>query len=157
VSDLVPKEPVPKGPNEWLANFSKFLDSFDEKTEQRYAILTRQKEVKPIADLHEWARWKEAYRDEWILRQEFLDGEEVEREDRGDAKPRKTWVSTVFLGLNHSFDDGKPLWFETMIFNGPLDGYQTRAETYKEALLQHEEALRKARAAEMSVFDSEEA
>lgn len=32
-----------------------------------------------------------------------------------------TRVSTVFLGLNHAYDDGPPQVFETVIFGGPLD------------------------------------
>jgi hypothetical protein len=28
----------------------------------------------------------------------------------------KALVSTVFLGINHSFGESKPLWFETMVF-----------------------------------------
>jgi len=30
-------------------------------------------------------------------------------------------VSTVFLGLDHQFGEGKPLLFETMVFGGKLD------------------------------------
>lgn len=38
-------------------------------------------------------------------------------------------VSTVFLGLDHSFGSGGPpvLW-ETMVFGGPLDGEQERED-----------------------------
>jgi hypothetical protein len=32
-------------------------------------------------------------------------------------------VSTVFLGLDHSWNVGPPVLFETMIFGGELDGY----------------------------------
>ena len=32
-------------------------------------------------------------------------------------------VSTVWLGLDHRFDEGPPLIFETMIFGGPHDQY----------------------------------
>jgi hypothetical protein len=35
-------------------------------------------------------------------------------------------VSTVFLGLNHTFNGGRPVLFETMIFGGPLDGEMER-------------------------------
>ena len=28
----------------------------------------------------------------------------------------KYWISTVWLGLGHNFDDGVPLIFETMVF-----------------------------------------
>lgn len=42
-------------------------------------------------------------------------------------------VSTVFLVLNHAFGDGPPLWFETMVFGGPEDGYCDRYSTWNEA------------------------
>ena len=31
--------------------------------------------------------------------------------------PDGTWISTVWLGLNHQFGDGPPLIFETMAFS----------------------------------------
>ena len=51
-------------------------------------------------------------------------------------------VSTVFLGLDHSFMGGRPVLFETMIFGGPLDGYQKRYYTWAEAEQGHEEAVK---------------
>lgn len=52
-----------------------------------------------------------------------------------------TRISTVFLGLDHSFGNGPPLLFETMIF-GPEDSdYQTRCSTWAEAERQHAEAV----------------
>lgn len=45
-------------------------------------------------------------------------------------------VSTVFLGVDHSFtDDGPPILFETMCFGGPdwLDEFQRRYATWDEA------------------------
>lgn len=51
-------------------------------------------------------------------------------------------VSTVFLGLNHSFFFGTPpLIFETMIFGGQYRGYTTRCSTWLEALGQHKAAV----------------
>lgn len=50
------------------------------------------------------------------------------------------FVSTVFLGLNHGFGE-TDLWFETMIFGGPHDGYQERYETLDEAKAGHADAL----------------
>lgn len=52
----------------------------------------------------------------------------VARETHGDAD-----VSTVFLGLDHQFDDGPPLLFETMIFGGKHDDYCERYATIEEA------------------------
>lgn len=43
-------------------------------------------------------------------------------------------VSTVFLGLDHSFDQGgEPIVFETMIF-GSEHEYAERYKTYEEAM-----------------------
>ncbi len=49
-------------------------------------------------------------------------------------------VSTVFLGMDHSFGGGLPVLFETMIFGGKHDGYQERYHTWKEAEAGHEAA-----------------
>jgi hypothetical protein len=50
-------------------------------------------------------------------------------------------VSTVWLGLNHGFTGGPPLIFETMIFNGPLDGECNRYTTELEAIEGHADTL----------------
>lgn len=50
-------------------------------------------------------------------------------------------VSTVWLGLNHAFDSGPPLIFETMIFGGPMDEYMDRYSTEEEAKAGHEFAV----------------
>ena len=54
-------------------------------------------------------------------------------------------ISTVFLGLDHSFGRGPPLLFETMIFGGAHDGYQERCSTWEQAEAMHAEAVAKAR------------
>ena len=51
-------------------------------------------------------------------------------------------VSTVFLGLDHSFGHGKPLLFETMIFGGKHDEYQERYESWEEAEEGHKKAVK---------------
>jgi hypothetical protein len=50
-------------------------------------------------------------------------------------------ISTVFIGIDHQFGNGPPLIFETMIFGGPHDQYQTRSSTWDEAEAQHAEAI----------------
>jgi len=53
----------------------------------------------------------------------------------------KRRVSTVFLGIDHSFlDEGFPVLFETMIFGGRHNGYQSRSTTWSKALRDHEDA-----------------
>lgn len=46
-------------------------------------------------------------------------------------------ISTVFLMIDHSFNGGPPVLFETMVFGGPLDGEQERYHTYDEAEAGH--------------------
>ena len=46
-------------------------------------------------------------------------------------------VSTVFLVLDHSFDEGVPVLFETMVFGGVLDMEQDRYCTWDEAVAGH--------------------
>jgi hypothetical protein len=57
--------------------------------------------------------------------------------------PGNVRVSTVFLGLDHSwnFGNASPILFETMIFGGEHDGYQDRYHTYNEALAGHKKAI----------------
>jgi hypothetical protein len=50
-------------------------------------------------------------------------------------------ISTVFLGLDHSFGGKKPLIYETMIFGGKHDQYQERYYTKEEALEGHKKAV----------------
>lgn len=54
---------------------------------------------------------------------------------------KEVYVSTVFLGLDHSYIGGAPVLFETMIFGGDLDEYQWRYSTWDEALKGHQEAI----------------
>ena len=84
----------------------------------------------------------------------ILDGHEVKecdlmtwakwfgKADRGDRKVARetigdSEISTVFLGLDHSFGGGSPLLFETMVFGGKLDGEMDRYSTWNEAVLGH--------------------
>jgi len=56
-------------------------------------------------------------------------------------------VSTVWLGINHQFQSGPPLIFETMVFGpGPeIDGCFGRWSTELEALIGHEEIVQQVR------------
>ena len=47
-------------------------------------------------------------------------------------------VSTAFLGLDHNLGSkGPPLLFETMIFGGEHDQFQTRCSTWEQAETEH--------------------
>src|SRR5262245_48085717 len=73
-----------------------------------------------VEDIFEWGRWMEIA-DRRVARQ-IING--------GD-------ISTVFLGLDHSFGQGPPMLFETMIFGGEYDQEIERYSTWKEAEAGH--------------------
>ena len=85
-------------------------------------ILNANGDPEPCGSLLEWARWFETSAD---VRRVALD-------NIGGVK-----VSTVFLGLDHSFDGAGPVLFETLVFGGPLDGEQERYATRDEAVTGH--------------------
>ena len=74
-----------------------------------------------VGDLFEWARW-------------------YETADRQVALTRisdDVVVSTVFRGLGHSFGDGPPLLFETLVFTDGEGGEMRRYATWEEAEAGH--------------------
>lgn len=74
-------------------------------------------------DLITWARW--------------LNDGDRRRVDLTELGTRGQ-VSTVFLGLDHNFDaDSAPVLWESMIFGGPLDQYQTRYDSLESARVGH--------------------
>jgi len=84
-----------------------------------YYILDGHKTVK--VDLMTWAKWFEKSEDRHVAREKI-----------GDAE-----ISTVFLGIDHSFGQGPPMLFETMVFGGALDQEQDRCTTWEEAEAMH--------------------
>ena len=56
-------------------------------------------------------------------------------------------VSTVFLGLDHSFGMGPPILFETMVFGGPFDQERDRYVTWDEAEAGHAAMVKRVKAA----------
>lgn len=71
-----------------------------------------------------------------------------EKADRHVAKDTfgDVFVSTVFLGINHSFGNGPPMLFETMVFGGPLDQEQERCSTWDEAKKMHSAMVERVKA-----------
>ena len=62
----------------------------------------------------------------------------VEQTEIGNIK-----ISTVFLGIDHSYIGGEPILFETMIFGGKHDQYQQRYRFHNEAVKGHKHACNK--------------
>lgn len=86
---------------------------------------------KRVDDVVEWAKQFEAC-DNRVIEQTKFDNDVM--------------VSTVFLGLDHSYSfsdsNPKPILFETMIFGGDEDGYQERYATWDEAVEGHKAACK---------------
>jgi len=83
----------------------------------------------PISDTLAWAKKYE---------------DEEEKRVAEDTLPDGKWVSTVWLGLDHSFGEGPPLIFETMVF--PKHGdfgelYCARYSTEEEAATGHKKVV----------------
>ena len=74
-----------------------------------------------------------------MKRAEWLERSGQERVVARTELPGGVVVSTVFLALDHAFGLGEPQLYETMIFEGPLDGtqdrYATRAAAEKHAII----------------------
>ena len=58
--------------------------------------------------------------------------------------PDDVTVSTVFLGIDHSYGDGPPVLWETMIFGGEFDQETMRYTSHEDALEGHKKMVRKA-------------
>lgn len=97
-----------------------------------YYIL-KDKEAIPVDDVMEWAT---SY-------------EDTDNRKIGEDRIRGKYISTVFLGLDHSFGDGPPLLFETMVFPDEQDNWREeegyRYSTYEEAEAGHKEVVNRIR------------
>ena len=111
----------------------------------RYYTLVNHQPV-AIEKPSEWVN--EMARRMWMAkRSSDIDPWRVAETNIGDVR-----ISTVFLGLDHSFSgDGPPVLFETMIFGGRLDEFQDRCCTWDEAEAMHAEAVRQVRGGHLKV------
>jgi hypothetical protein len=75
-------------------------------------------------DLFTWAKWFETA-DRVVSKTNF-----------GDIQ-----ISTVFLGLDHQFDEGRPILYESMVFGGKLNERCIRYSTREEAITGHNELV----------------
>jgi hypothetical protein len=81
--------------------------------------------TKPVLepDLMKWAKWFE-----------------TANRRVAQSQINNVRISTVFLGLDHSWNGPPPLLFETMVFGGKHDELQKRCSTWEEAEKQHNAA-----------------
>jgi len=87
-------------------------------------ILNANGDAEPCGSLYEWAAWFETA------------NRTLAKDQVGEAL-----VSTVFLGLDHSFGGQVPVLWETMIFGGPHDQHQDRYSSREAALAGHASAV----------------
>jgi hypothetical protein len=105
-----------------------------------YYILDETGEPQPVHDVLVWAEWIEGQPDRVVLQTRVHRG----RADEAPLSRRRggTWISTVFLGIDHNFafhddDDAAPVLWETLIFGGPFDGEMARYASKIDALEGH--------------------
>jgi hypothetical protein len=103
-------------------------------------ILDEHGEPQRCDDLEAWGAWFErSSRD----RSRIVAADKDEGPDGGTIT-----VSTVFLGLDHNFNEqGPPVLWESMIFGGVLDQEQRRYTSREAALAGHQELCRQVREA----------
>jgi hypothetical protein len=94
-------------------------------------ILDERGRPKEVRDVVMWGKWFET-----------ADRRVAADMDEGEGALR-VCVSTVFLGLNHNFDeDGPPILWETMVFGGIYNDYQERYASLAAALEGHQRICR---------------
>lgn len=76
----------------------------------------------------------------WAMTMQSAAGRRVASTIIGESR-----VSTVFLGLDHSFGEGPPLLFETLVFGGPLADEMDRCTTWEQAEAMHEAMCKRVR------------
>ncbi len=91
--------------------------------EDRY-VLDENGNPKVEKDLLTWARWFEINRESRIVKR---------------TKVKENEVSTVFLGLDHSFGASKPVLWETMVF--PACVISQRYSSEEDAIAGHDEIV----------------
>lgn len=91
----------------------------------RWWVLDGHKAV-PTENIHEWSRMFDEGRKRVVAQ----------------THVGETFVSTVFLGIDHSYGEGPPLLFETMVFDDEDMGSLTRRyATWEQAERGHAEVV----------------
>lgn len=92
-------------------------------------VLDENGNPKPIDDVLAWGSWLET----------------TDRQVAEDFVDNRIRVSTIFLGLDHSWDEGPPVLWETMLFGdegAPFQqGEQMRYRSREDALKGHKRAI----------------
>ena len=96
------------------------------------------KKVVPEPNMTKWGEWM----------QHSLNEEKRVGRTTIKNQPGEILVSTVFLGLDHSFREGPPLLFETLVFGGELNEEMERCSTWVEAEAMHKQMVKRVKQAE---------
>jgi hypothetical protein len=76
-----------------------------------YYILNERGEPEAVSDIHKWSSWLGAHHPNRVA----------------EAQIGESWISTVFLGIDHNWSGkGPPVLWETMVFGGKLNEDQVR-------------------------------
>ena len=94
-------------------------------TRMMYYVLNDSGQAVAEDDLRKWGEWMERT---------------DRRVERTEVKPGVE-VSTVFLGVDHSFGGAAPVLWETLVFGGPHDGEMERYTSVAAARAGHAEMV----------------
>lgn len=95
-------------------------------------------------DLIKWGAWFE--KGNRTVKKTRLEVSMTNGLTKKDKKLGFVEISTVFLGIDHAFDGGEPLLFETMVFGGEMDQEMDRCGTWEAAEKMHEAMCYKVKA-----------
>ncbi len=97
-------------------------------------ILNSDGEPELCEDIQKWGAWMAVHVEERLIA--------VSTDGKGE--PGAVKISTVFMGLDHSFGEtDNPVLFETRITNGIHDGYVEQYSTRKAALEGQDKAVKR--------------
>lgn len=112
------------------------------RTRPMYWILEGHEPV-AVADVLTWGAWIQEHK----YTPRGADDEGMDDCRVGSDHIGESWVSTTFLGIDHSWrEDGPPILFETLVFGGPLADEMDRYATWDEAKAGHEAMCARVRA-----------
>ena len=77
-----------------------------------------------VVDMLAWVIWMGEHVEDRVVARDVL-------------MPAGIIVSTVFLGLDHNWNLGRPMLFETMVFGGTMDKLLRRYESWDTAVIGH--------------------
>lgn len=96
-------------------------------------ILNEDHTFSKVSNMHEHYEWEKNH---------GFNGLKEDRRTVDRYESKSLVVSTVFLGLDHSFGEGPPILFETLVSGGDLEGEMDRYYTWEEAIKGHNNMMK---------------